>query len=68
MEIVDFTLAEYIRDSSMLGMDRAIIGMGHFNLEEPGMEYMTTYLPAAIQADIPCSYIQSGDMYAYITK
>lgn len=68
MEIVDFTLAEYIRDSSMLGMDKAIIGMGHFNLEEPGMEYMTTYLSKAIQEDIPCTYIQSGDMYQYIMK
>ena len=68
MEVVDFTLAEYIRDSSMLGMDKAIIGMGHFNLEEPGMEYMITYLPTAIKADIPCAYIQSGDMYDYRTR
>lgn len=68
MEVVDFTLAEYIRDSSMLGLDKAIIGMGHFNLEEPGMEYMTTYLPQAIGTDVSCTYIQSGDMYEYITK
>lgn len=68
MEVVDFTLAEYIRDSSMLGMDKAIIGMGHFNLEEPGMEYMVSYLPAAIGTDISCTYIQSGDMYEYMTK
>lgn len=68
MEVVDFTLAEYIRDSSMLGMDKAIIGMGHFNLEEPGMEYMITYLPTAVKADIPCAYIQSGDMYDYRTR
>ena len=52
----------------MLGMDKAIIGMGHFNLEEPGMEYMMTYLPTAIKAEIPCAYIQSGDMYDYRTR
>lgn len=68
MEVVDFTLAEYVRDSSMLGQNKAIIGMGHFNLEEPGMEYMVTYVSKALGEDIPCFYIQSGDMYSYITK
>ena len=68
MEVVDFTLAEYIRDSSMLGLEKSIIGMGHFNLEEPGMEYMLTYLYDAIEEAIPAYYVQSGDMYSYITK
>ncbi len=68
MELIDFTLAEYIRDSSMLGFNKSVIGMGHFNLEEPGMEYMIKYIPEALQCDIPCTYIQSGDMYEYIVK
>lgn len=68
MEIVDFTLAEYIRDSSMLGQNKVVLGMGHFNLEEPGMEYMLNYIGKALGEDIPCSFVQSGDMYEYITK
>lgn len=68
MEVVDFTLAEYIRDASMLHHNKAIIGMGHFNLEEPGMEYMIEYLNKAIGKDIPCHYVQSGDMYQYLCK
>ncbi len=28
----------------MLGRNRVALGMGHFNLEEPGMEYMLEYL------------------------
>lgn len=68
MELVDFTLAEYIRDSSMLDFNKVIINMGHFNLEEAGMEYMVNYLSDALNEDIPCTYIQSGDMYSYITK
>jgi putative NIF3 family GTP cyclohydrolase 1 type 2 len=68
LELVDFTLAEYIRDSSMLNMNKVAINMGHFNLEEPGMEYMIHYLPDALNEDIPCIYIQSGDMYSYVTK
>lgn len=68
LELIDYTASEYIRDSSMLGAGKAILSMGHFNAEEPGMEYMAAYLPEAIQDHVPCSYIQSGDMYHYITK
>lgn len=68
MEVVDFTLAEYIRDASMLKQNKAIIGMGHFNLEEPGMEYMIQYLTDAIGEEIPSHYVQSGDMYQYLCK
>ena len=68
MELIDFTLTEYIRDSSMLNLNRPIIARGHFNLEEPGMEYMLKYLPKAIQTDIPMYYIQSGDNYEYVVK
>ena len=52
MEVVDFTLAEYVRDTSMTADDTAIISMGHFNTEEPGKRYMTTYIPTAIGADM----------------
>lgn len=68
MELVDFTLAEFVRDSSMLGICKTVIGMGHFNLEEPGMEYMIQYIPEAIEEDIPCKYVQSGDMYQYVCR
>lgn len=39
MELIDFTLSEYVRDSFMLGKDRAILTVGHFSTEEPGMKY-----------------------------
>lgn len=67
MECVDFTLTEYVRDSSLLGLNKSIIGFGHFNLEEPGMEYMLEWLPNAIGNDINISYVQSGDNYDYYT-
>ena len=53
MELIDFTYAEYLRDSGMLGRNRVSLGMGHFNLEEPGMEYMLEYLDEAIGEHIP---------------
>ena len=68
-ELIDFTLSEYIRDSSQLGQNRAIIAIGHFNIEEPGMAYMATYIPAALGTDkIPVTFVKSGDMYHYIIR
>lgn len=66
MEAVDFTLSEYIRDAAMTGQNKAIISIGHFNLEEYGMEYLLTYIHKAIKTEIPCRFIQSGDMYQYV--
>lgn len=68
MEMVDFTVAEYIRDANMLGAGKAVISVGHFNLEEPGMKYMLKYLDRALGEHIPAAFIQSGDSYHYITK
>ena len=68
MELVDFTLAEYVRDASCANNSVSIIGMGHFNIEEPGMKYMVEYLPKVIGENISCQFIQSGDNYSYITR
>ncbi len=65
LEITDYTVSEYIRDSAMLDHPRAAINMGHFNTEEPGMEYMLEYLPKIV-GEIPVSYVQSGDAYQFI--
>lgn len=68
MELIDFTYAEYIRDSGCLDKNRVALGMGHFNLEEPGMEYMLTYLDETAQCHVPAWFKQSGDNYKYIVK
>ncbi|SFK20840.1 Putative GTP cyclohydrolase 1 type 2, NIF3 family [Marinilactibacillus piezotolerans] len=66
MELVDFSINEYVRDSSMLGKNKVIITLGHFNMEEPGMKYMATYIPTALNEDIPCYFVQSGDTFHYV--
>jgi len=66
LELIDFTVSEYIRDSSMLGYAKAILAIGHFNIEEPGMAYMVNYIPEAIGEDLPCTFVKSGDMYCFI--
>lgn len=68
LEIVDWTLSEYVRDAAQQGRGKAIIEMGHFNFEEPGMKYMTQWLPNVIGTEIPIEYFQSGDAFRYILR
>ena len=68
LEIVDWTLAEYVRDAAQQGRGKAIIEMGHFNFEELGMKYMTRWLPDVIGAGIPVEYLPSGDCFHYILR
>lgn len=67
MEMTDFTTQEYVRDSAYLGIPRAMITIGHFNMEEPGMKYMATWLPD-VAGDIPVHFVQSGDQFHYISR
>ena len=67
LEMVDFTVCEYVRDAAMLGENRCIFALGHFNLEEIGMEYYAQYLRDNLVDSIPVHFIQSGDAYSYIS-
>lgn len=66
MELIDYTVSEYVRDSAMLGIDKAILAIGHFNVEEPGMKYMLEYLDDAIEEHIEAHFVPSTDMYQFI--
>ena len=66
LELIDFTLTEYVKDSAELGLDRAILAPGHFNLEEPGMKYILEWIDDALKEHIDCHYIQAGDMYTFM--
>lgn len=67
MEFIDFTTCEYIRDAGMLGQNRCAITIGHFNLEEPGMEYMVGWLPDALETDaVPATFVRMEDTYRYV--
>ncbi len=68
LEIVDWTLTSYVRDAAQQGRPKALIEIGHFNLEEAGMKYMTQWLPEAIGIKIPVAFVQSGDGFSYISR
>lgn len=65
LEIIDWTLAAFVRDSCSLGRKKVLYNVGHFNLEELGMKYMEKQLPRIV-GDIQVSYISSGDSFDFI--
>ena len=67
LETLDWTIAEYVLDSCAIGRTKAIISMGHFNFEEPGMKYMAEgWLPEVLDHQVPCHFVPSADNYNYI--
>lgn len=68
LELVDFTVCEYVRDASSLGENRCIFSVGHFNVEQLGMEWYAGYLRRQLSSSIPVHMISIGDMYDYISN
>lgn len=69
LETIDWTICEYVLDSCAAGRPRAVLSMGHFNFEEPGMKYMAEkWLPELLPDDIPVHFIPAADTYGYVTR
>lgn len=66
LEIVDWTITEYLIDSTALGRPRGMLNAGHFNLEEPGMMAMQEWVSEAIGQTIPVVFIQWANAYKWI--
>ena len=52
--------------SLTLGKKRALLNPGHFNWEEPGMEYMAQWLPQVIDNAVPVTFVQSGNQFTWL--
>ena len=66
LEMVDFTVNEYLRDSGMANENKCGYIIGHFNMEELGMEFYSNYLRENWFKDTNIKFIQSGDVYTYL--
>lgn len=50
-------------------MNRRILAVGHFNLEEPGMRwYAEKFLPTILPSKLPISFVKVSDMYTFKVK
>ena len=68
MEITDFTVAIYMRDGAMLGLDKTVLAAGHFNVEEPGMKWFGEKHLTKLLPGIPVQFVQAGDSYTMIHR
>lgn len=66
LETVDWTIITYILDSCALGRPKALLNVGHFNLEEPGMEMLKPWLFEIVGNIIPIHFIPAGNFYHWL--
>ncbi len=63
-DITEWTTVEYINDAQQLGMDRAMIHLGHERTEEPGMKHLPKLLKRYVHG-VPITFISAGEPYTY---
>ena len=64
-EMLEWTTCAYARDAGMLGVNQALLVLGHNRSEEAGMKYLAEWLRPLV-GDLPIQYIEAGDPYTYI--
>ncbi len=65
-ECYDWTLVSYMRDAGQLGLNKAMLMMGHINLEELGMKYASKWIPELIENEVPVTFIPANDTFSYM--
>ncbi|MDD6679111.1 MAG: Nif3-like dinuclear metal center hexameric protein [Firmicutes bacterium] len=65
-EIIDWTVASYVRDAVQQGRNKAMINLGHMNWEELGMKYAKDWISELVENQVPVTYVPSEDMYRFV--
>lgn len=65
-EVIDWTAISYIRDAVMLGKNKAVFNVGHYNWEEPGMKYAAEWIGELIEHTLPVTFVPAGDIYDFM--
>ena len=64
-DITEWTLSAYVRDAAQLGMDKAMIVLGHERSEECGMKHLPAWLKSIV-GDIPVSFVDAKEPFTYL--
>ena len=64
-EITEWTLSAYVRDAAALGLNKAMIIVGHERSEEPGMKDLADRLQPLL-GEIPVRFSDSGEPFVYL--
>jgi putative NIF3 family GTP cyclohydrolase 1 type 2 len=63
-EIYEWTLCAYVRDAAQLGLNKALIVLGHNRTEEVGMKHLPEWL-APLLPGIPIQFSEAGEPFTY---
>jgi putative NIF3 family GTP cyclohydrolase 1 type 2 len=63
-EITEWTLTAYVRDAAALGLNKALIIVGHERSEGPGMNYLANRLKPLLKG-IPVTFVDAGEPFMY---
>ena len=61
-ETREWETVEYVRDANGMGMNKALIILGHCNSEEAGMKYCSEWLKTFVKG-VPITFIPAGDPF-----
>jgi putative NIF3 family GTP cyclohydrolase 1 type 2 len=61
-ETREWETVEYVRDANGMGMNKALIILGHCNSEEAGMKHCTEWLKTFVKG-VPIKFIPAGDPF-----
>ena len=64
-DIIEWTLCPYIRDAAALGMNKAMLVLGHERSEEAGMKYMAKWLSPMVKGT-PVHFIDAKEPFSYL--
>lgn len=63
-DILEWTLPSYVRDAQALGINKAILVLGHERSEEAGMKHLGSWLKS-ITGDIPVHHLDAKEPFTY---
>jgi putative NIF3 family GTP cyclohydrolase 1 type 2 len=64
-EILEWTLCAYVRDAAQLGLNKALIIIGHNRSEEIGMKHLIDWLMPLLPG-IPIEFSEAGEPFTYV--
>jgi len=64
-EITEWTLCAYVNDAAMLGLNKAMIVVGHERTEEWGMKYMSEWLQPLADG-LPVTFVDAKEPFQYL--
>jgi putative NIF3 family GTP cyclohydrolase 1 type 2 len=64
-EILEWTLCAYARDADQLGLNKALIILGHNRTEEVGMQHLPRWLETLLPG-VPVWFCEAGEPFSYL--